>query len=296
MAFRDRPKNRARWDDEEESTETSWPDARYSDQDDFEFANPEQLPDWSRRRPLPGDPDESPLPTRERPSRRREPRQPAEQPTFPSLRDSLSGSRRARSRIPAPVEESEYDRPQRSVGRDFPQPPADQRRSRSRTTQWDVAEEPETFDRYPVEDHRYPSRPDAYRQRRNARTAQPRPRPTFQMPAAVTTFASTQDRSFLIQAGVSLLSLLLMLVTVSARVGTLPDWIVTHLDASGRPDQWGTSSTIWRLPLMVFMVSVASFVSAFFLAKRDAFAAKFLISATLLVQSLAWIALVRILW
>jgi hypothetical protein len=116
------------------------------------------------------------------------------------------------------------------------------------------------------------------------------------MPAAVTTFAAAQDRSVLLTLGISAVSILLMIVTVSARVGSLPDWIVTHLDAAGRPDEYGTASTVWRLPLMAFFVTVASFGVAFVLAKRDAFLARFLVTSTLLVQALAWIGLIRVLW
>jgi hypothetical protein len=240
---------------------------------------------------MPGDEEDRPLPTRDRRSRTREPRQTEQPASFPSLRESLGGARRARSRIPDPNLDPEYDQPQREPVSRYPS-----RQRRAAQEQWQPEEPVEDFAEYPVEDEGYLPRRETYRQRRSARTTTPRPRPTFQIPAAITTFAAAQDRTFLAQAGIAIVSILLMVVTVSARVGSLPDWIVTHLDAAGRPDQYGTASTVWRLPLMAFFLTVASFSTAFFLAKRDAFLARFLVSSTLLVQALAWIALIRILW
>jgi hypothetical protein len=47
---------------------------------------------------------------------------------------------------------------------------------------------------------------------------------------------------------------------------------------------------------MAAMLTFANLIAAFFLARRDAFTGKFLLSTSLLVHLLAWIALIQILW
>jgi hypothetical protein len=108
--------------------------------------------------------------------------------------------------------------------------------------------------------------------------------------------AAAQDRIILGAVGGSLFSLLLMTATITSRTDSMPDWIVIHLDAAGNPDQWGTTSTIWRLPLMTAMLTIGSLVGALFVGRRDPFAARFLAGSALLIHLLAWIGLVRILW
>lgn len=87
-----------------------------------------------------------------------------------------------------------------------------------------------------------------------------------------------------------------MAATVAGRIGSLPDWIPIHLNAEGEPDLWGTASTLWRLPLMVLMLSIMSGVVAFYLWKRDLFAARFTLASTILIHVLGWIALVNLVW
>jgi hypothetical protein len=116
------------------------------------------------------------------------------------------------------------------------------------------------------------------------------------MPAIFASITAVQDKTIMAELGLAAFSLALMIATVLSRKGSLPAWFVTHIDASGRPDQWGTPSAIWRVPFMAAMLTLSSVLTAAFIAKRDAFAARFLVSATLLVHVLAWIALVRLLW
>jgi hypothetical protein len=110
------------------------------------------------------------------------------------------------------------------------------------------------------------------------------------------TVAVAQDRAVLVAIGGSIFSLLLMVATVSGRSGSLPTWIPIHLDAAGNVDRWGTASTVWRLPLMTAMLTIASFAGALFVARRDPFASRFLLVSALLIHALAWIGLIRILW
>jgi hypothetical protein len=94
----------------------------------------------------------------------------------------------------------------------------------------------------------------------------------------------------------SLLSLVFMAATIAAGAGDLPDSFPIHLDASGDPDLWGTSDTLWRIPFGTLMALIMSLVIAAFLWKRDRFAARTAIAGTALVQVLAWVALIDFVW
>lgn len=143
-----------------------------------------------------------------------------------------------------------------------------------------------------VTDHRrYPSEAPMRRPRRAAARQIKAPN----MGAAVT-FANQFERPKLAIASIGVVSLVLMVATVAARQSRLTDWMPIHLNAAGVPDQWGSPSTLWRLPLMAAMVSLMAIVLAWFAAKRDAFAAQFVLASTLLIQALCWIALIHLAW
>jgi hypothetical protein len=116
------------------------------------------------------------------------------------------------------------------------------------------------------------------------------------MPPVVSAAFAAQDRAVLVGLGGSALSLLLMIATISSRVDELPTSIPLHLNAAGAPDQWGTPATLWRIALMVAMLTLGNFATSVFVSRRDPFAARLLISGALLVHVLAWIGLVRHLW
>jgi hypothetical protein len=95
---------------------------------------------------------------------------------------------------------------------------------------------------------------------------------------------------------VSAFGLAVMAATMGSRLGSVPDTVVVHIDAAGTPDRWGPNTTLWRLPLMAAMVTLMNLVGAWFLARRDAFAGRFLVATALGVQIIAWVAVSRYLW
>ena len=111
---------------------------------------------------------------------------------------------------------------------------------------------------------------------------------------AVIQFANQFERPVVITLGIGLVSLVLMTSRIAARQSRLVDWMPIHLNAAGAPDHWGSPSTLWRLPLMVVMVTLMSAVLAWFAAKRDAFAVQFVLASTSLIQALCWVALVNL--
>ena len=139
---------------------------------------------------------------------------------------------------------------------------------------------------------RYPS--DVTPRRQAARPARQFKAPNV---GVAVDFANQFERPVVVVAGVGVVSLVLMAATVAARQGHLVDWFPIHQNAAGAPDQWGSPSTLWRLPLMSVMVSLMAVVFAWFLAKRDKrFATQFVLASTLLIQALCWIALIHFAW
>lgn len=120
------------------------------------------------------------------------------------------------------------------------------------------------------------------------------PRPTVKMPAFVSQADMATDRSALGLLGVGLLSLLLMAVVLGSQLGRLADPTVLHLDAAGIPDRWGPPTVFWRIPLLAGMVTLTNLVLAWFLAPRDRFLSRFVLAAALVVQLLAWVAVLKI--
>lgn len=147
---------------------------------------------------------------------------------------------------------------------------------------------------------------DPYADRRRYPGEAPQPnrrgRPTsarqFKAPnmGAALEFANQFERPIIAIAGVGIVGIVLMVATVAARQGQVADWFPIHLNAAGSPDEWGSPATLWRLPLMTVMVTLMAAVLAWFLAKRDAFAAQFILASALLIQALCWIAVIRLAW
>lgn len=297
MVQGDRPNRdqRAEPDSRREPREGEWlPSPRRSRPSDDEL----DLPAWggssgssrSERRPTERTShDIDPIPPRNRSSRgQREP--------LPQLGDVFrrSGARR----------ESEDDRSAAST-RD----PYDRLRRVANQPQRRIAfdDEPDIESDYfgGYEDNQYEPLPPVPRDEvQRARRRQPaverrvpsvrRPNPTQQL-GGLLAAASPQVRSLAGLGAIDVASLVLMAVVLAIRLGSLPEWIPIHLNAEGTPDRWGTHETLWQIPLMAFMLSLMSGAVAWYLAKRDPFAARFTMLSTVLMQALAWIALVHFL-
>ncbi|HKG25968.1 MAG TPA: hypothetical protein VKB09_09990 [Thermomicrobiales bacterium] len=216
---------------------------------------------------------------------------------WPNLRDSLRGSSAgATTATRSSRRSSSYPA---AGGRDevTDLPPGDRLDDDRTWSDFDEAPSPFPEETGYVEP-RYPvRRASATRSRQRARRSTPATaRPQIRVPVSVAAIAASQDRAVLGAVGISLFSLLMMTAMVTSRSDALSPWIVTHLDAAGNPDRWGTSSTVWRLPLMTAMLTLANLIGALFFGRRDPFAARFLVAAALLIHLLAWVGLVRILW
>jgi hypothetical protein len=297
MSFRERISHQPEWDPDEDAAPPVWNDRTSSAQSSGKLAG--ELPTWPRGESLHDHPNEDsyvPLPP-PRPRRTTSDTPDRRNSSWPNLRDSLKGSSSAAS---------SGARTGRRAST-FNSPPANQTRTGSFPTPdryddelpWPIPDDA-PYEPAPTatEDQRYPIRRGSTSRARPRprRAAQTHNRPSLQLPAALATIAAAQDRSVLAAVGGSAFSLLLMVATVSSRSDSLPTWFAIHVNAAGHADRWATASTVWRLPLMTAVLTLATFVGAMFVARRDPFASKFLLVSALLIHALAWIGLVRILW
>ncbi|CAN5758510.1 hypothetical protein BH23CHL5_BH23CHL5_12310 [soil metagenome] len=128
-----------------------------------------------------------------------------------------------------------------------------------------------------------------HRQPRTVRRAKPRKAIAVPRPAL-------NDGLALGLVGLSLLGIVLMIATIAAGAGDLPEWLPLHLDAAGDPSQWGNTDVLWRVPFGAMMALLMAIGIAAVLWKRDRFAARFTIAGTVVVQLLAWVALIDQIW
>lgn len=122
---------------------------------------------------------------------------------------------------------------------------------------------------------------------------QPISRPT--LPPAITQADLVNDAAALSIIGIGLLGLAAMAILVANRADTLAPSFATHVSASGKLEDFRSSSHLWRLPLLSTMLTLMNIVAAWFISPLDRFASRFLLAAAVVVQLVAWVALIRIL-
>ncbi|HEY8447703.1 MAG TPA: DUF1648 domain-containing protein [Thermomicrobiales bacterium] len=291
MSFRERNDRPLDWDEEEDIVPSGWPHRQRGASE----RSVDDLPPWSAEAWREDEEDVAlPPARRSRTSRSATTRGREEERSsapWPDLRGSLRGRGRAaseetrRSRDLAPS-----SRTRRSAAGSL------EPRSIGRETAWEDDHELGLPDDdgalYPPVPRRRSAREAAARRR----TARARPRTAPRIPVNLSALAVSQDGFLLATLGGSALSLLLMAAVISLRIDALPDWIVTHLNAAGTPDRWGTSSIVWRLPLMAAMLTIMNGIAATLVTRWDAFAARFLLGSSILIHALAWMALLGLLW
>lgn len=115
------------------------------------------------------------------------------------------------------------------------------------------------------------------------------------MPAAISQADLANDAPALGMIGLALASLAGMAILVANRVESLDPTFATHVSASGVLEDFRGSEALWRLPLLSAMLTLMNIGAAWFVSSVDRFAGRFLIAAAILVQIIAWVALIRIL-
>jgi len=121
--------------------------------------------------------------------------------------------------------------------------------------------------------------------------------PKFTMPTSISQSELVNDIPSLSMIGGAILSAAVMAILVSNRlVDVLPDIIPTHVSASGVQENLKGRNALWSIPLAVTAMSLMNLAAAWFVARIDMFAARFILAAALIVQFVAWVAVLRYLW
>lgn len=138
----------------------------------------------------------------------------------------------------------------------------------------------------------------ASRQRARSQRAvagQPRPGTLPGLPTAISQADLVNDAAALSTIGVGLAGLAAMAILVANRAETLAPEFATHVSASGTLENFAHYTSLWRLPLLTAMLTLMNIAAAWFISPLDRFASRFLLAAAVVVQLVAWVALIRIL-
>ncbi len=102
------------------------------------------------------------------------------------------------------------------------------------------------------------------------------------------------DRPTIILAllGGALLAAMLWFIII--RFDAVPQTLPLHYNATGQPDRIGTPREIFLFPLIAALVAVANLALAWSVIRFDRFAACLLLGGTCLVQTVAWVALLKL--
>ncbi len=119
--------------------------------------------------------------------------------------------------------------------------------------------------------------------------------PKLAMPQSVSQAAIFSDIVSLTIIGIAVVSLAAMAILVGNRIETVPLTIPTHVSASGLLEDIKNRTALWRLPLLSTFLTLMNVVIALFVARIDRFASRFILSASLVMQFIAWVAIIRIL-
>jgi len=118
--------------------------------------------------------------------------------------------------------------------------------------------------------------------------------PKITMPSRVSEAAIFSDVLSLSLMGVSALSLAIMAILLANRIDGLPQIISTHVSASGTEEGLASRSALWSIPILGLFLTLMNVAIATFTARIDRFASRFVLAASLLVQIVAWVALLRL--
>lgn len=235
------------------------------------------------------------------------------QRTIRSDRDAAHAPRPARgrnylARSPRPVPPVQDDDAWEDDAPDWaePAPPRQTRRVVQPQPSRHEAYDPEPWDEVEDEDDRYYDDDDDFDEydapvRRSPLERAPSVRMVQRnvsrpsMPAAISQADLVNDAPALGMIGLALASLAGMAILVANRAESLDPTFATHVSASGVLEDFRSSEALWRLPLLSAMLTLMNIGAAWFVSSVDRFAGRFLIAAAILVQIIAWVALIRIL-
>jgi hypothetical protein len=135
---------------------------------------------------------------------------------------------------------------------------------------------------------------------RPPRTARPKPQISLpsmsrpSLPPAIANADLVNDAPALGIIGLGLASLAGMAILVANQVDSLAPSFATHVNASGILEDFASESALWKLPIMAAAFTLMNIAIAWFISPMDRFASRFVLAAAVVVQIIAWVAIIRI--
>ena len=78
-------------------------------------------------------------------------------------------------------------------------------------------------------------------------------------------------------------------------IGSVDDPLTRRLGADGSPSVIGSASAVWQVPFVATMLALITIGTGLLVARRDRFAARFVLGSGILVQGLIWVAAITLL-
>jgi hypothetical protein len=104
-----------------------------------------------------------------------------------------------------------------------------------------------------------------------------------------------RDQFSMAVAGIGLLTTLAMVGYIAMQYDDIPPSLTLHWNVDGLPGRIGEPREIWILPVIAGLVLFANLGLAWSVAQFDRFAARLLMSSTLIVHIVTWLALIMLL-
>ena len=119
---------------------------------------------------------------------------------------------------------------------------------------------------------------------------------SIRLPTALQSSSLVSDQVALALIGMATFSLLLMWVSISSRIGSLPDSIVVRRGPEGDATLFDSPTSLWQMPLIATIATLMNGVVAWVTHASDRFASRMVLGLTAVIHLLVWVAIVQFVW
>ncbi len=134
------------------------------------------------------------------------------------------------------------------------------------------------------------------RARDGARRPSPSRSPNLRLPAALQTSSLLGDRIAVTFGAAAVFSVILMWVTISSRIGSLPDFITVRRGSEGVATRFDAPTALWQIPLVATVATLMNGIVAWVTHRGDRFASRVVLGLTAMIHLLVWVAIVQFVW
>lgn len=127
------------------------------------------------------------------------------------------------------------------------------------------------------------------------RTSSSRPM-SLRLPASLQSSSLLGDRIAVALGAAAVFSVVLMWVTISSRIGSLPDTISVRRGSEGVATRFDAPSALWQIPLVATVATLMNGIVAWATHRGDRFASRVTLGLTFMIHVLIWVAIVQFVW